>query len=134
MFIQHSIYKFREPIRQNCCMRFVWQGFGSRRATGLAFVRRCQKLPPCLTEPVPAGSRMDLLLAKAKTISDSGRVSEITYLWKGKKTLHNNLQVERGVRQCETALQTPRSVKKEAEEVLQVPEQRIPCSLWRRPW
>ena len=30
----------------------------------------------------------------------------------------------------ETTLQTPRSVKKEGEEVLQVPEQRFPCSLW----
>jgi len=25
-------------------------------------------------------------------------------------------------------------MKKEREEVLQEPEPRIPCSLWRRPW
>jgi len=32
----------------------------------------------------------------------------------------------------ETVLQTPRSVKKEGEEVLQAPEQTLPCSLWRK--
>jgi len=32
----------------------------------------------------------------------------------------------------ERALQTPRSVKKEGEEVLQVVDQRFPCSPWRR--
>ena len=31
----------------------------------------------------------------------------------------------------ETTLQTPRSVKKEGEEVLQAPEKRFPCSPWR---
>jgi len=34
----------------------------------------------------------------------------------------------------ETALQTPRSVKQGGKEVLQAPEQRFPCSAWRRPW
>ena len=34
----------------------------------------------------------------------------------------------------ETLLQTPRSVKKDGKEVLQVPEQRFPCSPWCRPW
>jgi len=34
----------------------------------------------------------------------------------------------------ETALQSPRSVKKEGEEVLQLLEQRFPCSPWWRPW
>jgi len=34
----------------------------------------------------------------------------------------------------ETTLQKPRSLKKEGEEVLQVPEQRLPCSPWSRPW
>jgi len=34
----------------------------------------------------------------------------------------------------ETTLQTPRSLKKEGEEVLQALEQRFPCSPWRRPW
>jgi len=52
---------------------------------------------------------------------------------KGEKT-PAQLQPERGVRRCETALQTARSVKKEGEGVLQAPEQRFPCSPWRRPW
>ena len=48
-------------------------------------MRSCQKLPPCLIKPVPAGSEMDLMLAKAKPISDGGSTSVITYLRKGKK-------------------------------------------------
>jgi len=38
---------------------FAWQGFSSREAIGVATVRRCWKLPLCLIEPVPAGSKMD---------------------------------------------------------------------------
>ena len=35
----------------------------------------------------------------------------------------------------ETTLQTPRSMKKEGEEVLKMPEQRVfPCNSWWRPW
>jgi len=44
----------------------------------VASVRSCEKLPPCLIEPVPAGSKMDPLLAKAKPISDGGSTSVIT--------------------------------------------------------
>jgi len=33
-------------------------------AKGVASVRSCEKLPPCLIEPVPASSAMDPLLAK----------------------------------------------------------------------
>jgi len=51
----------------------------------VASVRSCQKLPPCLIKPVPAGSKTDLLLAKAKPISDSGSSSVIKYLRKGRK-------------------------------------------------
>ncbi|GAB0207045.1 epimerase family protein SDR39U1 [Grus japonensis] len=50
----------------------------------MASVRRCQKLPPCQTEPVPASSKMDPPLAKAETISNGGSASVITYLRKGK--------------------------------------------------
>jgi len=49
----------------------------------VASVRRCHKLPPCQMEPVPDGSKTDPLLAKAKTISDSGSASGITYLRRG---------------------------------------------------
>jgi len=52
---------------------------------GVAAVRSCQKLPRCLLEPVPAGSKPDPLLAKAKPISDSGSASGITYLRTGTK-------------------------------------------------
>jgi len=54
---------------------------------GVASMRSCEKLPPCLMKPVPAGSKMDLLLAKAKPISDGGRASVITDLRRGKKLL-----------------------------------------------
>ncbi|KAK4810990.1 hypothetical protein QYF61_014462 [Mycteria americana] len=53
-------------------------------ATGVASVRRRQKLPLCPTEPVPASSKMDPPLAKAEPISDSGSASVITYLRRGK--------------------------------------------------
>jgi len=67
----------------------------------------------CLIEPVPAGSKTAPPLAKAKAISGGGSASGITYLRRGKKC--------DDVR--ETTLQTPRSVKKEGGEVLQMPEQ-----------
>jgi len=51
----------------------------------VASVRSCEKLPPCLIQPVPAASKMDLLLAKAKPISDGGSASEITYFRMGRK-------------------------------------------------
>jgi len=69
------------------CYGFAWQGFGSRGAIGVASVRSCQKLPPCTMEPVPAGSKTDPPLAKAKPVSDGGSSSVITYLRKGRKKL-----------------------------------------------
>jgi len=107
---------------------FVWQGSGSKGATGVASVRSCQKLPQCSMEPVPAGSKTDLLLVKAEPISDGGSASVITYLRRKKYPAQGHfLQQEGGVR----ILQMPRSVKKER---LQAPEQRFACSPWSRPW
>ena len=64
--------------------------------TRVASVRRCQKLPPCLIEPMPASSKTDPLLAKAEPISNSGSASGITYLRKGKEvTGELQLQPER---------------------------------------
>ncbi|GAB0186125.1 mitochondrial enolase superfamily member 1 [Grus japonensis] len=63
---------------------------GGREAIGVASVRCHHKLPPCVTEPIPASSKMDLPLAKAEPISDSGSTSGITYLRKGKKLLCNS--------------------------------------------
>ena len=45
---------------------------------------------------MPAGSNMDLLLAKAKPISDGASGSVITYLRRGKENFE-----DRGVRICE---------------------------------
>jgi len=52
---------------------------------GVASVRSCEKLPPCLIKPVPVGSKMDPPLAMAKPISDGGSASAITYLRRGRK-------------------------------------------------
>ncbi|GAB0179598.1 epimerase family protein SDR39U1 [Grus japonensis] len=49
---------------------------------------------------MPAGSKTDLPLAKAKPISNSGSTSWITWLRKGKKTTSSNCS-EREVRRCE---------------------------------
>jgi len=73
----------------------------------------CEKLPPSLIKPVLAGSKMDLLLAKAKLIGDGGSASVITLRKGRKKNLAVRRQLEREVRKQETTLQTPRSVKKE---------------------
>jgi len=73
----------------SACIGFAWQGFGSEGTTEVASVRSCQKLPLCLAEPVPAGSRMDLLLATAKLISNGGSASVIIQLRREKKKLGN---------------------------------------------
>jgi len=43
-------------------------------------MRSCWKLPLCLIEPMPAGSKMDPVLAKAELISDGGSTPVTTYL------------------------------------------------------
>jgi len=70
-----------------CCYGFAWQGFGSGEAIGVASVRSYEKLPPRLTKPVPASSKADPPLAKAKPISDRGSPSVITYLRRERKKL-----------------------------------------------
>jgi len=65
----------------------------------VASVRSCEKLPPCLTKPVPARAKLDPPLAKAKPMSDSGSASVITCLRRGRKKLcRKHSSVERGVR------------------------------------
>ena len=73
-----SLLKEALLFQEGSCYGFVWQGFGSGGAIGVASVRSCKKLPPCLIKPVPAGSKMDPPLAKAKPISDGGSTSVIT--------------------------------------------------------
>jgi len=63
----------------------VWQGFGSRGPIGVASVRSCEKLPPCLINPMPAGSKTDPPLTKAKPISDGDSASGITLRRRGRK-------------------------------------------------
>ena len=48
-------------------------------------VRSCWKLPLCLTEPMPAVSKTDLLMAKAEAVSNGCSASMITYIRMGKK-------------------------------------------------
>ncbi|KAK4823897.1 hypothetical protein QYF61_007962 [Mycteria americana] len=83
-------------------------------------------------EPMPAGSKTDLPLAKAEPISDGGSASVIMYLRRGGggTVQHQQQSEEESEYVRETTLQTPKSVKKEGEEVLQVQEQRLPCSPW----
>jgi len=64
---------------------FAWQAFGSERTKGVASVRSCEKLPLCLIKPVPAGSKTDPPLPKAKPIRDGGSISVIIYLRRGRK-------------------------------------------------
>lgn len=49
-------------------------------------VRTCQKLPLCLIKPMPADSRMILLLAKAEPIRNDNNVSVITYVRRKEKS------------------------------------------------
>lgn len=51
-------------VKLTYCTRFVWQGFNNRGATGVPSLRSFS----CLTEPMPASSKVDL----AEPISDGG--------------------------------------------------------------
>jgi len=65
-----------------CIARFWYWG-----SIGVASARSCEKVLPCLIKPVPAGSKMDLALAKAKPVSEGGSFSLITQLRRGRKKL-----------------------------------------------
>ena len=83
-----------------------------------------------MIEPMSARSKTDPLLAKAEPISDGGSASVITYLRRGKYCCATAVGRQEGEDVRGTTLQTPRSVKKEGEEVLQGLEQRFSCSPW----
>ena len=70
-------------------------------------MRNCWKLPLCPIDPMTTGSEKDLLLAKAKPISDSN-ASVISYLRQGKK-----LQQVGGVKICERNNSVDMQVSKE---------------------
>ncbi|KAJ7406647.1 hypothetical protein WISP_132382 [Willisornis vidua] len=68
------------------------------------------------------------LLAKAEPINEGGSASGVKYFRKEEKSVQGQLRSERGVRK--RSLQTPTSVQKEGEKVLQS----LPCSLWCKCW
>lgn len=67
-------------------------------ATEAASVIRGHQFPPCLIEPVPAGSKMDLLLSKAKPISAGESTFGIMELRMGEIAVQEQMQTERAVR------------------------------------
>lgn len=76
----------------------------------------------CWAELFPAGCETDLLLVEAEPASDVGTTSMITYF---KNAGREDFKNVRGI-----SLQTPRSMKKVEEELLQVLKQIFPRSLW----
>lgn len=66
----------------------------------MASMRRCQKIPSCPTEPMPAGSKMHLLLAKAEPICSGGSINWHNTFKKGKEAAQDQLKLERGVGIC----------------------------------
>jgi len=105
-------------------------------------LRSCWKLPLRLIEPIPAISKMDPLLTKAKPISDGGSTSGLKYLRRGKKTLQCNSRQKRGVRLCERNSPADTKVSEGGGEGApgmraEIPLQPMmktmvrPCSLWR---
>jgi len=72
------------------CIGFAERGFGEGGATRMGSMRSCWKLPLCFIEPMSAGSKTDLLLAKAEPINNGGSASGITELEEWKKTNNYN--------------------------------------------
>lgn len=72
------------------CKREVYQGcvarYRKRRTSEVVSVRKCQSFPSGLTEPMPAGSRTDSLLAKSESISNGGSAFGITLLNRGRRS------------------------------------------------
>lgn len=62
------------------------------------------EVSPMSDRDIPPGLKTDLPLAKAEPVNDSGSASIITHLRGSKKC---NISQERGMRICETTVQTP---------------------------
>lgn len=84
------------------------------RASGVAFVRRHQKLSVWWTEPFPAGSKVDLPLAKDEHISDRGRTSVIAHL----RSIKQHGKTERTENMWEKQLWQHQSQRRSGQEVL----------------
>lgn len=72
------------------CIGFSWpaSGVGGGRVGSVASVRIYQKLSQCLTEPMPAGSRMGPLLAKSESVRNDSNDSVTKFLRRNKVLLH----------------------------------------------
>ncbi|KAJ7425831.1 hypothetical protein WISP_20382 [Willisornis vidua] len=117
----------KEKPLKGKCIGFVLPGSGSDGAAGEASMRSCQKIPPCVVEPMPAGSRMDPPLAKAKAIRNHSNASGITYLRRKKSCCADESCGQRRAEQEHVNNYADTKVSGEGgKEVLQVPEQR--CS------
>jgi len=78
LYLGSSELMIQVSVPQGERIQFAWPSFGCMGATEVASVRSCQKLPLCPMEPVPAGSKMDSLLAKAEPTTVGGRAPGIT--------------------------------------------------------
>lgn len=89
-------------------------------------MRKCQKLPLCSTELIPASCRMDPTLTKPKPISDDGGTSEIKFLRR-----RGRGQRERFERNSPA---DPK-VSEEGEEgkCSRSQNRDFPCTLWKTP-
>jgi len=107
---------------------------GRGGAAGVASVRRCQKLPTCLIDPMLDSSKTDPLRAKAEPISKSGSTSVMIYLKKGEKIQLHNSSWKKGMRLYEK--NNPANTKvseKGGGRCAPGAAPEIPCSQWRRP-
>lgn len=64
---------------------FAWPCFGSGKGYRYGFCEKLPKASTCLAEPLPGGSKMDVLLVKAGPVRNGGSTSGITYLKRKKK-------------------------------------------------
>lgn len=119
-----NIVKFKAVPVFELCNKALVAG-----ATGLTSVRRCQKFPSYLSEPIPAGSRMDPLQARAEPTNGGGSIPGITDLRK-EKVAQKQLQSER-VRLCKRKSFAGTKVREEgAGGGAPGIARRFPCSLW----
>lgn len=60
----------------------VWVAVEGTRLTS---ARSCQRLPQCPSEPIPDGSKTDVLLAKVEPIRNAAKTTVVMYLRRRKK-------------------------------------------------
>lgn len=107
------------------CM-FMYQGFVSRGAEGVASVTP-------MSDRATSRQLQNSHWPELSPLSFVGNTSVIMCLRKVQKCCTAVVRDEWGnVRK--TVLQTPRSVKKEGEDVPQALNHRFPCSPWKRLW